>query len=84
MNEKKIIYVKPPVPPNPKSMMIIIMKRGFRSEPCTIQCVRAMGTIPQLQCKKCLCLYHHECVGLGATSTIESYVCQVGDFFFFK
>lgn len=58
--------------------MMIIMKRGFRSEPCTIQCVRAMGTIPQLQCKKCLCLYHHECVGLGSsTSIVESYVCQV-------
>ena len=23
-----------------------------------------MGLIPQLHCIKCLCLFHHECVGL--------------------
>jgi len=39
-------------------------------EPCTIQCMLAMGTIPQLQCKKCLCLYHHECI--IAVSTTRS------------
>ncbi|XP_055380360.1 uncharacterized protein LOC129611309 isoform X1 [Condylostylus longicornis] len=35
-----------------------------KGEPCTIQCVLAMGLIPQLQCVKCLCSFHHECVGL--------------------
>lgn len=50
----------------------------FRREPCTIQCVLAMGTIPKLQCKKCLCLFHHECVGLAKfDGPIANYVCQV-------
>lgn len=51
---------------------------GFRGEPCTIQCVLAMGTIPQLQCKKCLCLFHPECVQLhNYTKTFSQYICEV-------
>lgn len=38
---------------------------NINHEPCTIMCNLAMGMIPQLQCVKCLCLYHHECVGLN-------------------
>uniref|UniRef100_A0A1B0DE12 Uncharacterized protein n=1 Tax=Phlebotomus papatasi TaxID=29031 RepID=A0A1B0DE12_PHLPP len=48
-----------------------------KGEPCTIQCVLAMGTIPQLQCRKCLCLYHHECVGVERGATVDArYICQ--------
>lgn len=51
---------------------------GFRGEPCTIQCVLAMGTIPTLQCKKCLCLFHPECVGLDSyQGSINHYICDV-------
>lgn len=52
----------------------------FRGEPCTIQCVLAMGTIPQLQCKKCLCLFHMECVRRpgGGGPSVANYVCEVG------
>ncbi|XP_041781470.1 uncharacterized protein LOC121598535 isoform X2 [Anopheles merus] len=31
-------------------------------ETCTIQCIPAMGMIPQLQCMVCYCMYHPECV----------------------
>ncbi|XP_004536142.1 uncharacterized protein LOC101450454 isoform X2 [Ceratitis capitata] len=34
-------------------------------EPCTAKCTRATGQVPQLKCVKCLCLFHHECVGLN-------------------
>ncbi|XP_055902614.1 uncharacterized protein LOC129938845 isoform X1 [Eupeodes corollae] len=61
------------------------------SQPCTIQCAAAMGLIPHLQCIKCLCLYHHECVGLDRKDNLyrldtdgrggqgynrKDYVCQ--------
>ncbi|XP_055854754.1 uncharacterized protein LOC129918310 isoform X1 [Episyrphus balteatus] len=60
-------------------------------QPCTIQCAAAMGLIPHLQCIKCLCLYHHECVGLDRKDNLyrldtdgrgaqgynrKDYVCQ--------
>ncbi|XP_018799888.1 PREDICTED: uncharacterized protein LOC108975670 isoform X1 [Bactrocera latifrons] len=38
-------------------------------EPCTIKCSRATGHIPQLKCVKCLCLFHHECVGLNRSNS---------------
>ncbi|XP_036338685.1 uncharacterized protein LOC118748406 isoform X1 [Rhagoletis pomonella] len=38
-------------------------------EPCTIKCSRASGQVPQLKCFKCLCLFHHECVGLSRSSS---------------
>lgn len=43
---------------------------------CTIQCPPALGKIPQLQCKVCLCLYHHEC---AKKSHVEgtSFTCEV-------
>ncbi|GAB0087940.1 uncharacterized protein DMENIID0001_023070 [Sergentomyia squamirostris] len=48
-----------------------------KGEPCTIQCVLAMGTIPQLQCTKCLCLYHHVCVGVERSPAVDGrYICQ--------
>ncbi|XP_059607831.1 uncharacterized protein LOC132255720 isoform X1 [Phlebotomus argentipes] len=48
-----------------------------KGEPCTIQCVLAMGTIPQLQCRKCLCLYHHECVGVERGANVDArYICE--------
>ncbi|XP_011183228.1 uncharacterized protein Fbxo41_0 isoform X2 [Zeugodacus cucurbitae] len=38
-------------------------------EPCTIKCSRATGLVPQLKCVKCLCLFHHECVGLNRSNS---------------
>lgn len=55
-------------------------------EPCTIACLKAQGQVPQLQCTKCLCLYHHECVGLDRVNTEyrtasnalgKEYTCEV-------
>ncbi|XP_037935148.1 uncharacterized protein LOC119669363 isoform X2 [Teleopsis dalmanni] len=40
-------------------------ERSKSHKPCTIQCPKATGQVPQLQCVKCCCLYHHECVGLN-------------------
>lgn len=55
---------------------------GFRGEPCTIQCVLAMGTIPQLQCKKCLCLFHQECVGFhNFKGSVNHYICDVSNWY---
>ncbi|XP_054728535.1 uncharacterized protein LOC129237676 isoform X1 [Anastrepha obliqua] len=58
-------------------------------EPCTIKCPRAPGQVPQLKCVKCLCLFHHECVGLnrlnseyriagesGTHSKGREYICE--------
>ncbi|XP_055312508.1 uncharacterized protein LOC129574468 isoform X1 [Sitodiplosis mosellana] len=45
-------------------------------EPCTINCVLAMGIIPQLQCKKCQFMYHHECVGKDGSRHITTFVCE--------
>lgn len=57
--------------------------------PCTVTCPRAPGQVPQLQCVRCLCLYHHECVGLLPQSTEyrtvrhkvgKEYICKVRKF----
>ncbi|XP_065362708.1 uncharacterized protein LOC135956224 isoform X2 [Calliphora vicina] len=54
-------------------------------EPCTVACAKAQGQIPQLQCTKCLCLHHHECVGLNqhnseyrttSNSRGKEYICE--------
>lgn len=44
-----------------------------------MHCTGVMGQIPSLQCRLCVCLYHPECVGLGALADASqlSYVCQV-------
>uniref|UniRef100_A0A1A9WZD5 MBD domain-containing protein n=1 Tax=Glossina brevipalpis TaxID=37001 RepID=A0A1A9WZD5_9MUSC len=33
-------------------------------EPCSVNCLKARGQVPLLQCIKCLCHYHHQCMGL--------------------
>uniref|UniRef100_A0A1I8PHW1 MBD domain-containing protein n=1 Tax=Stomoxys calcitrans TaxID=35570 RepID=A0A1I8PHW1_STOCA len=38
------------------------VRRAAAKESCNIGCARAAGQLPQLQCTKCFCLYHHECV----------------------
>ncbi|CAH1388834.1 unnamed protein product [Nezara viridula] len=45
---------------------------------CSIECRLAMGLIPTLQCHKCLCLYHPECVGLQKEKLKpnHSYACK--------
>ncbi|XP_014287146.1 uncharacterized protein [Halyomorpha halys] len=45
---------------------------------CSIECRLAMGLIPTLQCHKCLCLYHPECVGLQKEKLkpSHSYACK--------
>lgn len=45
--------------------------------PCSIRCLGGQGAIPTLQCRICLCLYHHECVGYTMHPTLP-YVCKVG------
>ncbi|XP_050300871.1 proteoglycan 4-like [Anthonomus grandis grandis] len=46
-----------------------------KCQPCSIRCEGLEGIIPTLQCRQCLCLYHHECIGL--TSDLEfPYVCK--------
>lgn len=50
---------------------------GTAQKPCTYDCPLANGKLPQLQCRKCLCLFHHECVGLNPGSTEgRDYVCE--------
>lgn len=45
-------------------------------DPCSIRCSGVSGLIPTLQCRICLCLYHHECVGYDSNNP-EPYVCKV-------
>lgn len=52
---------------------------SFRGDArCTIQCSAALGKVPQLQCKHCLCLYHHECAKFSANLDASMFVCEVG------
>lgn len=48
----------------------------FRKEQCSIDCYKAMGSIPQLHCQKCLRLFHHECMDLSKDANI-AYKCKV-------
>lgn len=62
-----------------KNITKIYIRGGFRKEQhCSIDCYKAMGSIPQLQCKKCLYLYHHECadVPIEVAGSI-SFICKV-------
>ncbi|KAG5897923.1 hypothetical protein JTB14_014037 [Gonioctena quinquepunctata] len=44
-------------------------------QPCSIRCEGVHGIVPTLQCRSCLCLYHHECVGIAPNMTLP-YVCK--------
>nr|XP_023012278.1 nascent polypeptide-associated complex subunit alpha, muscle-specific form [Leptinotarsa decemlineata] len=43
--------------------------------PCSMKCEGVRGIVPTLQCRLCLCLYHHECLGLS-TEVSQPYVCK--------
>ncbi|XP_050079542.1 uncharacterized protein LOC126567359 [Anopheles maculipalpis] len=46
-------------------------------ETCTIQCLPAMGMIPQLQCMVCYCMYHPECVhATTAEALARRFTCK--------
>lgn len=60
--------------------MIIEIINSFRGDArCTIHCPQAVGKIPSLQCKVCLCLYHHECAKkpLNEIDGGTSFTCEV-------
>ncbi|KAG5673717.1 hypothetical protein PVAND_003738 [Polypedilum vanderplanki] len=42
---------------------------------CTIHCLSALGKIPQLQCKICLCLFHHECAKASENQN-TTFICE--------
>lgn len=48
----------------------------FRKEQCSIDCYKAMGSIPELHCQKCLRLFHHECMDLSKDAN-KAYICKV-------
>lgn len=50
-------------------------------EPCTVRCPGMSGVIPQLQCIRCLCLFHHECLGLPPNLMFNKYLCTVNKAF---
>uniref|UniRef100_A0A182JXW9 F-box domain-containing protein n=1 Tax=Anopheles christyi TaxID=43041 RepID=A0A182JXW9_9DIPT len=46
-------------------------------ETCTIQCIPAMGMIPQLQCMVCYCMYHPECVSATTAEALaRRFTCK--------
>lgn len=45
-------------------------------QPCSIRCEGVQGRVPTLQCRICLCLYHHECIGISTNQTMI-YICKV-------
>ncbi|KAL1489687.1 hypothetical protein ABEB36_013628 [Hypothenemus hampei] len=53
----------------------IQIKTSKPCQPCSIRCEGLQGIVPTLQCRLCLCLYHHECVGLSP-NTCYPYVCK--------
>jgi hypothetical protein len=44
--------------------------------PCSIRCAGMTGEIPTLQCKRCLCLYHPECLGLPPNLNFKNFLCS--------
>jgi len=51
--------------------------------PCSIRCPGMTGEIPTLQCKRCLCLYHPECLGLPPNLNFSNFFCAVSIYFYF-
>uniref|UniRef100_A0A182W3U6 MBD domain-containing protein n=1 Tax=Anopheles minimus TaxID=112268 RepID=A0A182W3U6_9DIPT len=54
-------------------------KAGVKNkvETCTIQCLPAMGMIPQLQCMVCYCMYHPECVNATTAEALaRRFTCK--------
>ena len=45
--------------------------------PCSIRCPAMAGEIPTLQCKRCLCLYHPECLALPPNLNFTNFLCAV-------
>ncbi|XP_058459203.1 uncharacterized protein LOC131435391 isoform X1 [Malaya genurostris] len=53
-------------------------KAKNKVETCTIQCLPAMGMIPQLQCISCLCMYHPECVDVTTAEILaRRFTCKI-------
>ncbi|XP_052872568.1 uncharacterized protein LOC128277988 isoform X1 [Anopheles cruzii] len=51
--------------------------KGKSRVECTIQCLLAMGMIPQLQCMVCFCMYHPECVfATTAEALARRFTCK--------
>uniref|UniRef100_A0A1Q3EZM6 Putative scf ubiquitin ligase skp2 component n=1 Tax=Culex tarsalis TaxID=7177 RepID=A0A1Q3EZM6_CULTA len=45
---------------------------------CSIQCLPAMGMIPQLQCISCTCMYHPECVEATTAEILaRRFTCKI-------
>ncbi|XP_039434413.1 uncharacterized protein LOC120416667 isoform X1 [Culex pipiens pallens] len=45
---------------------------------CSIQCLPAMGMIPQLQCISCACMYHPECVEATTAEILaRRFTCKI-------
>lgn len=44
--------------------------------PCSIRCPGSNGEIPTLQCQRCLCLYHANCLGLK-NQNFRNFYCSV-------
>lgn len=64
------------LPHTPFDTLWILPRNDAR---CTINCPPAIGKVPSLQCKVCLCLYHHECAKkpLNETEGGTSFTCEV-------
>lgn len=45
--------------------------------PCSIRCPGMTGKIPGLQCTRCLCLYHAECLGFPEDVDSTNFLCSV-------
>lgn len=46
---------------------------------CSIQCIAAMGKIPQIQCKQCLHIFHPECIQITPIGH-GLFLCEVSFF----
>lgn len=55
----------------------IIREEARSTIQCTIHCLAALGKIPQLQCKICLCLFHQECAKASANLDGTTFICEV-------
>lgn len=60
-------------------------KRGGNTViPCSIRCPGMEGAVPNLNCSRCLCLFHAECLGLPPNLAFNKYLCSVIIFNHFK